>query len=58
MKISLHLFDSVQGLGMSEDVHYLMRNNSHEFYSTIKVPNSKSNKRHVSQREHLKEILT
>ncbi len=51
------IFLDPQGIpwSYSEDVHNLMRNDSHEFYSTIKVPNSKSNKRHVSQREHLKE---
>ena len=37
------------------DIHKLMKNDSHEFYSEIKVPNSKSNKRHVSQGTHLKD---
>lgn len=38
-----------------EDVHKLMKDDSHEFYTKIKAPNTKSNKRHTSQREHLKE---
>lgn len=45
-----------QGIPWSydEDVHRRMKADTHEFYSTIKVPNYKGNKRHISQWQHLK----
>ena len=39
----------------NEAIHKRMREDAHEFYSQIKRPNPKSNKRHISQREHLKD---
>lgn len=39
----------------NEEIHKLLKEDAHEFYSKIKEPKSKSNKRHTSQREHLKD---
>lgn len=46
-----------QGIPWSydDDVHKRMKDDSHDFYSKIKAPNPKSNKRHISQREHLRD---
>lgn len=45
-----------QGLPWSydEDLHKLMKDDSHEFYSKVRAPNPGGNKRHVSERQHLK----
>lgn len=50
------VFLDPQGIPWSydEDVHQLMKDDSHEFYSKIKIPHSAHNKRHISEREHLK----
>ena len=56
-KNKLIIFLDPQGIPWSynEAIHKLMKEDAHEFYSNIKPPNPKSNKRHVSQREHLKQ---
>ena len=52
----LIIFLDPQGIPWSsnEGIHKRMKEDAHEFYSNIKPPNPKSNKRHISQQEHLK----
>lgn len=49
-----------QGIPWSydKDIHELMKDDSHEFYSKTKAPVAKSNKRHISERDLLRKNST